>query len=218
MINLILLPFRGLVWLVLGSIFSLPWLIILLPVTTNYWLPYALSYGFEHKTQALCKIEKANANWMSGEISLEDVSIFNTPGFHSTDCMRFKNIQCKLDLVSIFGLCFHIKEISFDCYRMSFVKQNGSNNFIPLGKLFAGNSKKAFIIDDLRFNFNGFVSIKSYDATFVRGTEFFTKKNFSFSNICNDVQLGQTLRADPVISVESVYNSLGTLFEAERTL
>ena len=218
MINFFLLPFRGLVWLVLGSIFSLPWLIILLPVTTSYWLPYALSYGFEHKTQAECKIEKANVNLVTGEINLKNVSILNSSDFHTADCMKFRTIQCKLDLMSLLSGCAHIREMSFDCYQMSFVKQNGSNNFLPLGKLFSGGSKGNFIIDDLVFSFSGFVSIKSYDVAFVRSVEFFAKKNFSFSNVCRDVQQGQSLRVDPVMSIESVYNTLGTLFKNERAL
>ena len=217
MINLFLLPFRGLVWLILGSIFSLPWLIILLPVTTHYWLPYALSYGFEYKTQALCKIESADINWIKGEIILSNVSVFNSSNFHSADCMKFKTIKCQLDPVSFFGPYMHINEIAFDCHQMSFIKQNGNNNFISLGRLFSGEGKKNFIVDTLTFNFNGFISIKSYDATFVRNSEFFIKKNFVFSNVCRDTQQGQIVRSDPVQSLESVYNTLGTLFKNERT-
>ena len=191
---------------------------MLLPVTTSYWLPYALSYGFEHKTQAMCKIEKANVNLATGEINLKNVSILNSSDFHTADCMKFRTIQCKLDLMSLLSSCLHIKEMSFDCRQMSFIKQNGGNNFLPLGRLFSGTSRKNFIVDDLSFSFNGFVSIKSYDAVFVRGTEFFTKKNFSFTNACNNVELGQTLRVDSVQSIESVYNTLGTLFKNERAL
>ncbi len=218
MINFFLLPFRGLMWLLLGSIFSLPWLIILLPVTTDHWLPYALSYGFECKTKALCKIGKATVNWARGDIELKDVSIFNSQDFHTADCMKFRTIKCKLEPISLLGTCVHVKEMEIDCHQMCFVKQNGSNNFLPLGKLFSGSSKKNFIIDNLIFSFKGFVSIKSYDVTFVRSVEFFAKKNFSFSNVCRDVQEGQTLRADPVQSVESAYNVLGSLFKNERSL
>lgn len=218
MINLFLLPFRGLIWLALGSVFSLPWLIILLPITTHYWLPHALSYGFEYKTKAPCKIEKANIDWISGKITLENVTIFNSANFYTSDCMQFKNIQCELDWMSLLGTFLHIKALSFDCNQMSFIKQNNRNNFLPLGKLFAGRTKKNFIIDELRFNFNGFVAIKSYDNIFVHGSEFFTKKNFTFSNVCRDIQQGQILREDPIQPIESVYNTLGTLFKNERAL
>ena len=218
MINLFLLPFRGLIWLILGTIFSLPWLVVLLPVTTHYWLPYALSYGFEYKTQAPCKIASVNINWTEGEITFKDVAIFNRSDFHSADCMKFKSIKCKLELASLLSSCIHIKEMQFACHQMSCIKQNGSHNFLHLGKLFSVESKKNFIIDRLTFNFNGFVAIKSYDATFVRSSEFFMKKNFVFANVCRDTQQGQMLRSDPVQSLESVYNTLGTLFKNERTL
>ncbi|MGX8716569.1 MAG: hypothetical protein ACSW8C_01100 [bacterium] len=218
MINFFLLPFRGLVWLVLGSIFSLPWLIVLLPLTTSYWLPQVLSYGFEYKTHAKCDIDQANINWVTGEIILKDVSVFNPTEFHTADCMKFGTIRCKLEPLSLLGSYLHIRELSFDCRQMSFIKQNSSNNFLSFGRLFAGNSKRNFIIDNLNFNFNGFVTIKSYDMMFVRGSEFFTKKNFTFSNVCRDVQIGQKLSSDPIQSLESVYNTLGTLFKNERPL
>lgn len=218
MIDLLLLPFRGLIWLVLGSIFSLPWLIIALPFTTNYWLPHALSYGFECKTHALCKIEKASIDWKSSEITLRNVSIFNPSDFNTADCMKFRTIQFQLDLTSLLGACIHVTEMSFDCQQMNFVKQNNVHNFLALGKLFSGDKRRNFIVDSLNFKFKGFVSIKSYDSTFVRSMEFFTQKNFSFSNVCNNVQFGQSISTDPVRSLESVYNVLGTLFKNERTL
>lgn len=218
MINIILLPFRGLIWLVLGTIFSLPWLIVLLPFTTNYWLPHALSYGFEHKTQASCKIESANADWLTGEIILKNVTIFNTHGFTTSDCLKFRTIKFKVDPKSFLGSYIRIKEMVFDCHQMSFVQQNGSNNFLALGKLFSGESSKNFIVDDLIFSFNGFISIKKYDAMFVRSSEFFTKKNFGFSNVCRDIQKGQALRPEGVQSIETVYNTLGTLFKNERDI
>lgn len=217
MINFFLLPFRALVWLVLGVIFSFPWIIILVLTTVDNWLPYALSYGFEHKTDALCKIEKANANWLTGELVLKDVSIFNSSEFYTTDCVRFKTIQCKLDLKSLLSACWHIKELSFDCYQMCFIKQEGRNNFMPLGKLLYSNPKKNFIIDRLLFNFNGFIAIKTYNTTFVRSLEFFNKKNFSFSNIYRDIPSGQKI-SESVQTLESVYNTLGTLFKNERKL
>ena len=218
MISFFLLPFRGLVWLVLGSIFSLPWLIVLLPLTTNYWLPPVLSYGFYHRTHAVCNIEKADINWVAGEIVLEGVSIFNASEFHGSDCMKFGNIHGKLELPSLFGERLHINELSFDCHQLCFMKQNGNHNFRNLGNLFSGNFKKDFIIDNLIFNFNGFVSIKSYDMMFVRSSELFTKKNFTFTNVCRDVKAGQKLGLNSFQSLESVYNTLGTLFKNERTL
>ena len=218
MINFFLLPFRGLIWLVLGSIFSLPWLIVLLPLTTSHWLPQALSYGFYHKTHATCSIEEANINWTTGEIILKDVSIFNASEFHGSDCMKFGNIHGKLDLGSLLGEYLHINELSFDCHQLCFTKQNGHHNFRNLGNLFSGNFKKSFVIDNLIFNFNGFVSIKSYDMTFVRGSEFFTKKNFTFTNVCRDTKACQKLGLNSFQSLESVYNTLGTLFKNERTL
>lgn len=218
MISVFLLPFRGIIWLVLGSLFSLPWLIILLPVTSGYWLPYALSYVFEYKTQASCKIEKANINLLTGELALKNVSVFNASEFNTADCVRFKTIHCKLDFRSFLGSCPHVKELSFDCQRLSLIKQRGRNNFQTLEQLFAGCSKKNFVIDSLKFNFDGFVTVKNYDLISVRGIEFFTKKNFTFANVCRDIPLDQDLRPGAMQSMESVCNTLGTLFKNERTL
>ena len=184
MINLMLLPFRGLVWLVLGCIFSLPWLLILLPVTISTWLPLGLSYGLEKLTGFPCKIEKAEVKMIEGEITLHNVILSNPEGFYSSDFLKFSKVDISLNWTSLLSSTVTLRTDVFN---------------------------KGCLIEDFGFNFKGLISLRMYMGS-VRANEFLLQKKFSYTNVCLNVPEKQKELLLNTQSFENVYNAIGSLF------
>lgn len=218
MVNLMLLPFRGLVWLIMGCVFSLPWLLILLPVTISSWLPFGLSHGVEKLTGFPCNIEKAEVNLMSGEITLHNVVLSNPDGFYSSDFLKFKKIDMILSWRSLFGSTITLQKLNLDCVHMCSLTQGTVNNLQRLCENLTKKTgerafKKGCLLEDFCFNFKGLISLRMYMG-FVRTKEFLTQKNFTYSNVCLNVPADQKemLPSTQTQTFENVYNSISTLF------
>lgn len=216
MINLMLLPFRGLIWLVLGCIFSLPWLLILLPITISSCLPFGLSYGIEKLTGCPCKIEKAEVSLMSGEIALHNVVLSNPNSFYSSDFLKFKKIDMTLNWMSLLGSMITLQRLNLDCVHMCFLTQGSINNLQRLCENLArktegGVFNKGCLIENFCFNFKGIISLRTYMG-FIRAKEFLTQKNFIYSNVCFNIPESQKEMLPKVQTIENVYNTIGSLF------
>jgi|GEM_PF-4844768 len=216
MVNLMLLPFRGLIWLVLGCVFSLPWLLILLPLTIQSWLPFGLSYGIEKLTGLPCKIEKAEVKMMEGEITLHNVVLSNPEGFYSSDFLKFKKVDMALNWLSLLNPTITLRKLNLDCIHMCSLMQGSVNNLQVLCENFARKAgsrilNKGCLIEDFSFNFKGLVSLRMYVGS-VRTSEFLTQKNFSYTNVCLNVPEKQKDELINYQTFESVYNNIDTLF------
>lgn len=216
MINLMLLPFRGLVWLVLGCIFSLPWLLILLPITISTWLPFGLSYGLEKLTGFPCKIEKAEVKMIEGEITLHNVVLSNPEGFYSSDFLKFSKVDISLNWTSLLSSTITLRKLNLNCVHMCSLTQGSINNLQQLcgnftkktgGKTF----NKGCLIEDFGFNFKGLISLRMYMGS-VRTNEFLVQKKFSYTNVCLNVPEKQKELLLNTQTFENVYNSIGSLF------
>ena len=208
MVNLLLLPFRGIVWLFLGLLCSLPWVILLLPLTGQYWLPYVLSHSLEKTTHAIWRIEKAKINPFSGEFDFCDVAIENPSNFYSSDGIKIKNIHCKLEMLSFFSNTIHINELKIGCQKLCSIKQGTENNLKTLEYMLSKFFKKKCIIDCLKFDFNGLVASRCYDRNGVHSSEYFTRSSYTFSSVCSDADLANI----NTTSLQKVYNTIGRLF------
>lgn len=214
---MMLLPFRALIWLILGCVFSLPWFVILLLITIQSWLPFGLSYGLEKLTGFPCKIQKADVKLISGEITLHGITLSNPDGFYSSDFLKFKTIDLALNWHSLLSNTLILNKLNMECVHMCSLKQGSVNNLQLLceniAKKTTGNTtlNKGCLIEDFRFNFKGLVSLRSYMG-FVRSNEFITQKNFAYSNVCLNVPEKQKENLINTKTFETVYNAIGGLF------
>lgn len=211
MINLILLPFRGILWLILGCICTLPWLIIVAPVTNNYWLPAALSIYWEKQLGFPCRIGSTNINIIKGQVDLKDVVIFNPNEFASGDFLKIKQIQCKLEPLSCFQNVIKISELNVEISQFASIQQNKTNNLQKLCEQFNRNTptknKKGWHIASAKLTFKGIASLRSYNHSIFTSEAFITK-NFNFSNICINTSAAFNGSLLTHTSLESVYTNI----------
>ena len=213
MINLFLLPFKGIIWLILGVVCSLPWLVVLGPVTVKYWGPKVLSIWVEHKTQFPCRIGSLDFNWTSGDVVLTDVTISNPAEFYSSDFLKFKKIGINLSYTSLFQKTILIHNLDLECKQIVSVDQHVNNLSTLMGPLSSESDTKRCLIQSLKFSFSGFVGIRSYSGHIVQSVEFFRSKTMSFSNVYWGLSDDFAYKfSDGSYSLEKVYQSLRTLF------
>lgn len=215
MVNLFLLPFRGIVWLLLGLLCSLPWFFLALPLTTQYWLPKALSIWFETKTQFPCHIEAAKIDWKDMKLSCENVTVMNPKGFVSSDFLHFPKIDCSFVALSFLKETIYISDLSVECSRMISVNQT-HNNLSLLYERFTNSptkAKKSILIESFNFDFKGVTSTQNYARTISCET-FWSKHAFHFKNVCLNLSPAQQQVLNESTTVESVYTNLLSLFRA----
>lgn len=212
MVSLLLLPFRGLLWLVLGLICSLPWLIILAPFSLPYWVPKALPAWVEKKTGFGCHIREADVEWTRGEITLKDVAIFNPNDFYSSDFLKFKNIHISIDLLSLLKNVVQVQTLNMDCTQFVSINQRGNHNLQLFCERIGGIcSKKGYVVQKFSFNFQGLLSSRNYSQQVVSSGAL-CKKNFYFSNVCWNLSDVYQQTLNSTCSLEDVYNRLNSLF------
>jgi len=207
----LLLPFKGLVWLVLGVIFSLPWLVILAPLSTPYWVPKAISIWVERNTGFNCHVGSADIKWANGELDLSDVLISNPSRFYSSDFVKFKKIRISFDMVSLFKEFININELEMNVTQLVSVNQNDNNIQLFCENLGNNFSRKGCIIQSFSFNFDGLVSLRSYTKT-EQSLGVISKQNFYFSNVCWNVSDMYRTNLGTTNSLEDVYKKIGHLF------
>ena len=132
MISLILLPFRGIFWLISGCLCTLPWLLIVAPLTINYWLPTALSIHCEKQLGFPCRIGSTNVNLMKGQMDLNDIVVSNPNEFASNDFLKIKQIHCKVEPFSYFQGVVKITELNVEISQFASIQQNKMNNLQKL--------------------------------------------------------------------------------------
>lgn len=212
MINLVLLPFRGIIWLMLGCLFTLPWLIIVAPFTANYWLPPVLSFYLEKQSKFPCRIESTNINFVKGQVNLNDVVISNPNEFSSSDFLKIKQIQLQLDLLSIFQPIVKIADLNVEVSQFSVIQQNTINNLQKFCKFLNGSSsgtkkKKGWYIASAKLTFKGITSFRNYTHS-IHTSEAFITKNFNFSNICINTSSVFKENLTNSTTLESVYTNI----------
>ena len=212
MINLILLPFRGVLWLILGCICTLPWLLIIAPLTTNYWLPTALSIYCEKQLGFPCRIGNTSVNLIKGQIDLKDIVISNPSEFASGDFLKIKQIQCKLEPLSCFQSIIKLSELNMEISQFASIQQNKINNLQKLcERLNCSNattkSKKGWHIASAKLTFKGIASLRNYTHSIFTSEAFITK-HFNFTNIC--INTPHTFQESLLntTSLESVYTNI----------
>lgn len=211
MINLILLPFRGILWLILGCICTLPWLIIVAPLTNNYWLPTALSIYWEKQFGFPCRIGSTNINIIKGQVDLNDIVISNPNEFASGDFLKIKQIQCKLEPLSCFQNVIKISELNIEISQFASIQQNKTNNLQKLCEQFnhitSTRNKKGWHIASTKLSFKGLASLRNYNHSIFTSEAFITK-NFNFSNICISTSEAFNGNLLTHTSLESVYTNI----------
>ena len=211
MISFLLLPFRGLVWLTLGVVFSLPWLVILTPLLTPYWVPKAVSLWVEKNTGFNCHVGSAEVKYITGELTFSDVTISNPSNFYSSDFIKFKKVRVSFDMVSLFREFININELEISGTQLVSVDQNSNNIQLFCEKLGSNFMKKGYVIRKLSFNFYGLVSLRSYAKT-QQSLETISKQNFYFSNVCWNVSDMYKMNLGTTCSLEDVYKKVSHLF------
>ena len=212
MINLILLPFRGIFWLISGCLCTLPWLLIVAPLTTNYWLPTALSIYCEKQLGFPCRIGSTNVNLMKGQINLNDIVISNPSEFASGDFLKIKQIQCKVDPLSCFQGIVKLSELNMEISQFASIQQNKMNNLQKLCEHFnrsnaTTKSKKGWHIASVKLTFKGVASLRNYTHSIFTSEAFITK-NFNFTNICINTPNMFNESLMNTTSLESVYTNI----------
>ncbi len=213
MINLILLPFRGIIWLMLGCLFTLPWLIIVVPFAANYWLPPVLSFYLEKQSEFPCRIGSANINFVKGQVNLNDIVISNPNEFSSGDFLKIKQMQCKLEPLSIFQPIVKIADLNIEVSQFSAVQQNTMSNLQKFCKIFNDQhsldikSKKGWYIASAKLTFKGITSFRSYTNS-IHTSEAFITKNFNFSNICVNTSSVFKENLTNFTTLESAYTNI----------
>ena len=163
--TLLLLPFRGLLWLFLGLLCSSVWLLIAALFTTSYWLPPMLSWLWELKTNFPCKIESAKIEWWKGKICLKNVTLYSPTPFFSSDMASFSEIECRIDWLSLPKQTLHVDELHFFGTKLASIEQSENNNWMMLNRhlnTYEKQSPKGVWMEHLRFTFDGIVSHHSY--------------------------------------------------------
>jgi len=212
MINLILLPFRGIFWLISGCICTLPWLLIVAPLTTNYWLPTALSIYCEKQFGFPCRIGSTSVNLIKGQVNLNDIVISNPSEFASGDFLKIKQIQCKVEPFSCLQKLVKITELNVEISQFASIQQNKMNNLQKLCEHFnrsssTTKSKKGWYIASAKLTFKGIASLRNYSHSIFTSEAFITK-NFNFANICINTP---SMFQDSLMSntsLESVYTNI----------
>lgn len=212
MMNLILLPFRGILWLISGCICTLPWLLIVAPLTTNYWLPTALSIYCEKQLGFPCRIGSTDVNFIKGQVDLNDIVISNPSEFASGDFLKIKQMHCKIEPWSCFQGIIKISELNMEISQFASIQQNGINNLQKLCEHFnrsnlTTKSKKGWHIASARLTFKGVASLRNYSHSIFTSEAFITK-NFNFANICinTPTMFKESLMSNT--SLESVYTNI----------
>ncbi len=212
MINLILLPFRGIFWLISGCICTLPWLLIIAPLTTNYWLPTALSIYCEKQLGFPCRIGSTHINLLKGQIGLNDIVISNPNEFTSGDFLKIKQVQCKVEPLSCFQEIIKISEFNMEISQFVSIQQNKTNNLQKLCEHLnrstsTTKNKKGFHIASAKLTFKGIASLRNYTHSIFTSEAFITK-NFNFTNICINTPNMFKENLMDATSLESVYTTI----------
>ena len=212
--TLLLLPFRGLLWLALGLLCSSVWLPVAALLTTSYWLPPTLSRLWEMKTDFPCKIGSAKIDWFSGKICLKDVTLYNPTAFASSDMAGFSVIECRFNWLSLPKQTLHIEELNFFGTKLASAEQDGNNNWTMLNRMLNTHGKqpaKGILVENLRFTFDGIVARHSY-----RGTPTISvaqrRQSFAFSNLCVNVPPDVRENLSRPCDLKDVYGECGHLF------
>lgn len=213
MFGLILLPFRGLIWLFQGIICSLPWLVIILPATVHYWLPYVISYRFEKNTSFPCRVGSADVNLLEGKVTLKNVVVYNSPDFNSSDFLKLKEIRCTVTLTSLFQQTLQLQDLHIICNNITSVMQSGVNNLQSFCEHCKVDTNKGFLIKDFSFEMDGWVDLRNYGTRQANAVAVATQNSFKFENLCINASAAvkQDL-LDSTSSLEQVYEKLNTLF------
>ena len=209
----LLLPFRGLLWLLLGLLCSSVWLLIAAIFTTSYWLPPTLSWLWEIKTDFPCKIESAKIDWWKGKICLKNVTLYNPTPFFSSDMASFSKIECRFDWLSLPKQTLHIDELNFFGTKLASVEQGENSNWMMLNRHLNTHEKqptKGVWVENLRFTFDGIIAHHSYrNPPTVSVTK--RTRSFEFSNLCVNVpQNVRNLLYHPC-DLRDVYGECGRL-------
>ena len=187
--TLLLLPFRGLLWLLLGLLCSSVWLLIAAVFTTSYWLPPALSWLWEIKTQFPCRIESAKIEWWEGKICLKNVTLCNPIAFSSADAATFSKIECRFDWLSLPKQTVHIGELYFFGTKLASIEQNENNNWAMLNRMLHAHKKqptKGVWVETLRIDFDGVIARHRYIGTPTVSVAK-RRRTLEFSNLCINV-------------------------------
>ena len=211
--TLLLLPFRGLLWLILGLLCSSVWLLIAALFTTSYWLPPTLSWLWEMKTDFPCKIESAKIDWFGGKICLKNVTLYNPTSFLSSDMASFSKIECRFDWLSLSKQTLHIDELNFFGTKLASIEQSENHNWAMLNRHLNTHEKqptKGVWVENLRFTFDGMVAHHSYRGT---STVSVTKRtrSFEFSNLCINVPKDVRKNLNQPCTLQTVYGECGRL-------
>ena len=213
--TLFLLPFRGLLWLVLGILCSSFWLLLLALFTITYWLPPTLSYFWEAKTHFPCKIHSVDIEWLNGKISLQDVTLYNPSSFSSTDAAHFSKIECRFDWLSLPKDTLHIYELNFDGTKLASITQQEKTNWRMLQQAFhlpEPNPSKGIWIESLRFALDGIVACHRYQGT-PSVSAFRQKRFFHLSNVCIQVPTATQKNLQRPCRLSQVYHECETFFQ-----
>ncbi len=225
-INLLLLPFRGLWSLFTGLLLSLPIWIIVGLCTVNFWLPSAIHHWIYYKTGFFCQVGSCNVNLMKGDVEFKDIILNNSKDFRSSDWIKLDEISCHFSLLQFFQKTVLIDQMTWKIRSFLSVNEGEKNNLQQFVANYFKNKSpntvtkeaspkwlsKAFVIEQLTVSVDGNIGIRYYTLDKVLAQENILHKRHSFSNVCLNVPPTERRNLGETTSLETVYTNLISIF------
>lgn len=209
MFNLLVLPVKATIRMILNFILALPLLCIVAVCTPQYWLPKVLSEYLTCKTGFFWIIKTADINYSSDTVTIKDITVHNPNTFLSSDCMKIDHITFSTPFIQLIKKNINIPTLEIAFNQLICIYQNDLQNFQELAQKLCCKEKckKQYTVENLTIKIDGITGLHSYDLNLnsIQYKNALRKKDYTFYNIA--LNPNNTLQSDQA-SLAQVCNSL----------